>query len=306
MTWSESHNPAFDEARRGGVIDTAVGFPKSKEEMFEFYEFIRKQTRDSESREGEGRLEFPAGYMFKDVPAWEAEELDDPVRFMVAEMDRHGLSHAVIGGNSDDERRALREHPDRFSASVAADPNEGMDALRKIDTARAEFGDQLKLVHVFPAGLYPQVPLNDKKFYPIYMKCIEHDLPFCSTVGVPGPRIPMQPQLVEYLDEICWFFPELKFVTRHGCEPWTALAVKLMLKWPNLYYSTTAFAPKHYPKDIVHFANTRGADKIIFSGYFPAGLSYDRQFAELPDVAFRDHVWPKFLRENARRVFGLP
>ncbi len=303
---SASRNAAFDEARRGGVIDTAVGFPKSKEEMFEFYEFIRKQTMDSQSREGEGGLKFPAGYMFKDVPEWDADELDDPVRFMLALMDTHGLSHIVTGGGSDDERRALREHPDRFSASVTADPNLGMDALRNIDRAKEAFGDQLKLVHCFPAGLYPQVALNDKKFYPIYMKCIELDLPFCSTVGVPGPRIPMEPQLVEHLDEICWFFPELKFVTRHGCEPWTALAVKLMLKWPNLYYSTTAFAPKHYPVDIINYANTRGADKIIFSGYFPAGLSYERQFAELPNVAFRDHVWPKFLRENAQRVFRLP
>ncbi len=35
--------------------------------------------------------------------------------------------------------------------------------------------------------------------------------------------------------------------------------VKLMLKWPNLYYSTSAFAPKHYPKAIIDYANSRGA-----------------------------------------------
>ena len=50
----------------------------------------------------------------------------------------------------------------------------------------------------FPAGLYPQVALNDKKFYPIYAKCIEVDVTFCSTVGVPGPRIPFAPQDVEH------------------------------------------------------------------------------------------------------------
>ena len=43
----------------------------------------------------------------------------------------------------------------------------------------------------------------------------------------------------------------------------------------------------------------------MFSGYFPAGLTYDRQFSELPDVAFRDHVWPKFLYENAARVLKV-
>jgi predicted TIM-barrel fold metal-dependent hydrolase len=294
----------FEAARAGGVVDTAVGMPKSREEMYEFYGFIRKQTRDTESREGEGGLEFPAGYMFKDVPTWDAGELDDPVAFLLAELDRHGITQAIVSVEDEPGRRAVREHPDRFFASIGIDPNDGMDAVRKIARYASEW--DLKAVGAFPAGLYPQVALNDKKFFPIYAKCIEVDVTFASTVGIPGPRIPFAPQHVEMLDEICWFFPELRFVTRHGCEPWTALAVKLMLKWPNLYYSTTAFAPKHYPTDIVDYANTRGAHKIMFSGYFPAGLTYDRQFAELPAVAFRDHVWPKFLRENAQRAFKLP
>jgi predicted TIM-barrel fold metal-dependent hydrolase len=134
---------------------------------------------------------------------------------------------------------------------------------------------------------------------------VELGVPIIVYAGVPGPRILMSPQEVGLLDEVCWFFPELKVVVRHGAEPWTELMVKLLLKWPNLYYSTSAFAPKHYPADIVNFANTRGADKILYAGYYSAGLGLDRIFAELPSVPFRDHVWPKFLRENAVRVFGL-
>ena len=38
-------NAAYEAAHAGGVIDTATGIPKSREEMFKFYEFIRKQTR---------------------------------------------------------------------------------------------------------------------------------------------------------------------------------------------------------------------------------------------------------------------
>ena len=41
-----------------------------------------------------------------------------------------------------------------------------------------------------------------------------------------------------HFDEVCYDFPELRIVMRHGAEPWEALAVKLMLKWPNLYYMT--------------------------------------------------------------------
>jgi hypothetical protein len=149
------------------------------------------------------------------------------------------------------------------------------------------------------------VPVNDKRWYPIYATLIDLDIPFCPCMGVPGPRLPMDPQRVELLDEVCWFFPELRIVTRHGCEPWTELAVKLMLKYPNLYYMTSAFAPRFYPKDIIDFANTRGAKKILYAGYFPMGLSLERIFGDMPAVPFKDDVWPLFLRDNAIRVFKL-
>ena len=63
--------------------------------------------------------------------------------------------------------------------------------------------------------------------------------------------------------------------------------------------------PKHYPEAIVGYANTRGADKIIYAGYFPMGLSIERIMTEMPNVGFKDDVWPKFLRTNALRVLGL-
>ncbi|HEY3721828.1 MAG TPA: amidohydrolase family protein [Acidimicrobiia bacterium] len=297
-------NAAFDAAlAAGGAIDTSVGIPKTREEMFAFYGFIRDQAKDAESKKGEGGLAMPAGYMFKQPPGWDAEELGDPVEFLIQEHDRHGIRRAIVSVEDPEGARAVREHPERFFASIGVNPNHGMEAVRKLEKYASEW--DLKCVGAFPAGLYPQVAVDDKKWFPIYMKLVELDIPFASTMGVPGPRIPFSPQDVARLDEVCWFFPELTFVTRHGCEPWTELAVKLMLKWPNLYYSTTAFAPKHFPKDIIDYANTRGADKIIWSGYFPAGLSYDRIFSELPDVPFRDHVWPKFLHENAARVFKL-
>ncbi len=56
---------------------------------------------------------------------------------------------------------------------------------------------------------------------------------------------------------------------------------------------------------MIDYANTRGADRIIYAGYFPMGLSYERIFAELPNVPLKDDVWPKFLRENAARVLRL-
>ena len=286
-----------------GVIDLMLGFPI--DDRRHYYEFMKPLLKDQQSKE---EFEFPAQYMFKDVPK-DVDESADPVAIVLGEMDHFNIDKAMlgIGGRADVERsishRALEEHPDRFFASYEVDPNRGMEAVRELEAAVQELG--VKAATAFPAGLTPQVPINDKKFYPVYAKCVELDIPICVCAGVPGPRVPFAPQDVALIDEVCWFFPELRFVTRHGCEPWADLAVKLMLKWPNLHYSTSAFAPKFYPKDVIHFANTRGADKVMYAGYFPMGLSLDRIFEEMPDVPLRVHVWPKFLRENAVRVFKL-
>ena len=234
-----------------------------------------------------------------------SETEGDPLKLVVQQMDEHGIERAMIGIDVDDEPaiRALKEFPDRFFASYEVNPNNGMDEVRKLTALYEHFG--IKAATSFPAGCNPQVPINDKKFYPLYAKCVELEIPIFLNAGVPGPRVPMHCQHVEHLDEVCWFFPDLKVVTFHGCEPWEDLAVKLMLKWPNLYYSTSAFAPKYYPEEIVQYANSRGADKILYAGYFPMGLSLERIMTDMPQVPFRDHVWPKFLRDNARKLLKL-
>jgi hypothetical protein len=141
--------------------------------------------------------------------------------------------------------------------------------------------------------------------YPIYAKAIELGLSVWVNAGIPGPRLKGLCQHVELIDEVMYDFPDLVFVTRHGCEPWADLAVKLMLKWPGLHFSTSAFAPRYYPKEVIDYANTRGADKLIYAGYFPMGLSLERIMTEMRDVPLKDDVWPKFLRQNALRVLGL-
>ncbi|MHB8466822.1 MAG: amidohydrolase family protein [Acidimicrobiales bacterium] len=244
----------------------------------------------------------PVSHLFRDGPA--LPDGCDPIEYTVEQMARFGISRAIVDVELDPSgAAAVRRDPDRFIASCSVDPNHGMSAVRRIEELHREFG--VRGVSLAPSMLNPQVPIDDKRMYPVYAKCVELDLPVFITVGVPGPRVPMAAQRVELLDEVCWFFPELRIVMRHGAEPWDELAVKLMLKWPNLYYSTSAFAPRRYPKSIIEFANKRGSDKVMFAGYFAVGLTWDRVFAELEELPLRDEVWPLFLRDNALRVLGL-
>jgi predicted TIM-barrel fold metal-dependent hydrolase len=283
-----------------GVIDTMVGFPHA--DMKQTYAFITRQTKDTESKED---FEFPVEYMFKDVPEKAMIGEIDPVGATLREMDLWGVEKAMIGVslNNENSSRALKSYPERFIPSCEVDPNKGMEGIRTMVRLHEEYG--VRAFSCFPAGLFPQVAINDKKMYPIYAKCVELGTPIFCCAGIPGPRVPFAPQHVELIDEVMYDFPDLVFVTRHGCEPWTELAVKLMLKWPGLHYSTSAFAPKYYPKNIIDFANSRGADKIIYAGYFPMGLSLERTMTEMRNVGFKDEVFPKFLRGNALRVLGL-
>ena len=279
-----------------GIIDLMIGFPFTDKAAA--YDQSVKGVKDA----GSADLAMPAGFLFKDVP----EEVDaadiDPIAVTFTEMDEYGIEQGLFG-LSDRAVEAAGRHPGRVHFVTEVDPNDVMGAVRTVRRARAEHG--LAAVSVFPAGCSPQVPVDDPKMYPLYATAVELDIPVIVNAGTAGPRLPSDCQHVERFDIVCYDFPDLKLVMRHGGEPWEKLAFKLMLKWPNLYYMTSAFAPKYYPEAIVDYANTRGADKIMYAGYFPAGLTIERIMTEMPDVPFRDHVWPKFLRENAMRVFGF-
>ena len=277
-----------------GVIDLMIGFPFVDKHAV--YDYLYAVIKDDQSKEAQ----FPVGYMFKDTP----EELGDhdPIDYTFSRMNTHNIS-AGLFSVSGIALEARRKFPNRVFLSLEIDPNDITGTVRKIRNIHAEHG--LTAVTTFPAGCNPQVPVSDRRYYPIYQTCIDLDLPIIANAGVPGPRVPAACQHVEHFDQVCYDFPELRIVMRHGAEPWEDLAVKLMLKWPGLYYMTSAFAPKYFPQAIIDYANTRGMDKIMYAGYFPAGLTIERMFKELPDVAFRDHVWPHFLRNNAIKVFNL-
>ena len=298
-----------------GVIDTMMGTRAGKGAKLNYANLTG--VKDAES----AKMNFPAQYMFKDVPysdqarnaAGEGDEQDVEVEppqgadLVLPFMDKHNVEIAMIGvGAGDDKtpaRDAIDRFPDRFVGAHEPDPNDVMGSIRTIKDLHGR--GYLKAVTAFPAGRNPQVAINDPKMYAIYATCVELDVPIFCCAGIPGPRVPYAVQHPKLIDEVMYDFPDLRFVTRHGCEPWEDLAVKLMLKWPGLHYSTSAFAPKYYPEAIIKYANTRGAEKVIYGGYFPMGLHLDKIFEQLPAVPFKDDVWPKFLRDNAARVLNL-
>lgn len=261
----------------------------------------RALMRDKSS---ENFTHHPAQYLFKDASDRMGQDIDPDA--VVEMMDQFGVQAALIHVNPMNPAHALalfEKYPRRFLGEVGVDPNTGMAGVKRLEET-VKLHPNIIAAAGAACLLNPQVPIDDRRWYPIYAKCCELDIPINMLVGVPGPRVPYKCQYPGLLDEVAWFFPELKVVMRHGGDPWTDLCVKLLLKWPNLYYSTSAWAPKHYAKNIIEFANKRGKEKVLYAGYYPA-LSYERIFRELDNVPLTDEAWSYFLNKNAHAVYKL-
>jgi len=221
---------------------------------------------------------------------------------LIEAMDRAGVEKCVLTTEAEDPSEHVlsfpKAHPDRFVLSLALDPRNGMSAIRALTRLAAEQPVVLARITPFIIGLPP----TDRVYYPVYSKCIELDLPIAINTGLPGPPMPGKCQDPMYLDEVCVFYPELKVVMAHGADPWWDVAIRLMIKYRNLYMQTSAYAPRYFPRQLIHFMNTRGQDKIMFASDHPV-LSFERCVKEAEALDLREGVLDKFLYANAERLF---
>ena len=227
---------------------------------------------------------------------------DIPVEQLIDDMDRAGVEKCIVTTNAEDPDRRImdfpRRHPDRFALSLSMDPRRGMTALRALESMVRN--EPVVLARITPFMI--NLPPDDRVYYPVYAKCIDLGLPIAINTGIPGPPMPGKCQDPMYLDEVCVFFPELKLVMAHGADPWWDVAIRLMIKYRNLYLQTSAYAPRYFPPQLIHFMNTRGQDKIMFASDHPV-LSFERCIKEAEQLDLREGVLDKFLYANAQRLF---
>ncbi len=233
-----------------------------------------------------------ADAIFKDI---------EPAELIEA-MDRAGVEKCIITTNAEDPAEHVlkfpRLHPDKFVLSLSLDPTRGMSAIRALEQMVRD--EPVVLARITPFMI--NLPPNDRVYYPVYAKCIELDLPIAINTGIPGPPMPGKCQDPMYLDEVCVFFPELKLVMAHGADPWWDVAIRLMIKYRNLYLQTSAYAPRYFPPQLIQYMNTRGQEKIMFASDHPV-LSFERCVKEAEALDLREGVLDRFLYANAERLF---
>ena len=100
--------------------------------------------------------------------------------------------------------------------------------------------------------------------------CVELGIPFCTQVGHTGPLKPSDTgRPVPYLDRVALDFPELVIVGGHIGHPWTQEMIGLAWKHDNVYIDTSAYLPRYYPDELVHYLNSYGRGKVMFGTNWP-------------------------------------
>jgi predicted TIM-barrel fold metal-dependent hydrolase len=232
--------------------------------------------------------------IFKDI------EVDE----LLEAMARAGVEKCIIslGDAQNPAAHVLKfpaADPHRFPITVQLDPRRGMTEIGALEHLVRSQPVAMARITPFMVGA---IPPNEREYYPFYAKCIELDLPIAVNTGIPGPPMPGKCQDPMHLDEVCVYFPELKLIMAHGADPWWDVAIRLMIKYRNLYLQTSAYAPRYFPPQLIQFMNTRGQDKIMFASDHPV-LSFERCIPEAEALDLREGVLDKFLYANADRLF---
>lgn len=200
---------------------------------------------------------------------------------------------------NDDVAEAVDAHPDRFVGVAAADLASPMEAVRELERAVTDL--DFRALRVVPWVW--ELPPSDRLYYPLFAKCVELDVPFCTQAGHTGPLMPSEPgRPVPYLDRVALDFPDLRIVAGHIGYPWTQEMIGVAWKHENVYIDTSAWAPRYYPPELLQFMRSYGREKVLFGTNFPQ-MPLGRCVEEARALELPPDVEEAFLRANAERVF---
>jgi predicted TIM-barrel fold metal-dependent hydrolase len=209
---------------------------------------------------------------------------------------------------NDEIAEAAHAHPDVLIPFGSVDPHLGRAAVREVHRLVDEQRVRGFKFHPTVQAFHP----NDRLAYPVYEAIAEHGLIAlfhtgqtgigAGAPGGAGLRLKYSNPLD--VDDVAADFPELRIVLAHPSFPWQDEALAVATHKPQVHIDLSGWSPRYFPPQLVRYANTLLADKVLFGSDFPM-ITPERWLAEFEALDIKPEVRPKILKHNAARLLGL-
>ncbi len=196
----------------------------------------------------------------------------------------------------------LEQYPDRFIGMAGLDPHKGMDAIDELGLMVETHGFRGAAIDPFLA----KIPANHAKYYPIYAKCCEFDIPVVISTGMATLVDGADPEHCHprYIDAVARDFPKLKIVVSHGCYPWVNEIIMVVQRNRNVYLELSEYEQSPFSEGYIQAANTMIGDKVIFASAHPF-LDFKGQIALYRKLPFSPQALENIFYNNAAKLLGL-
>ena len=237
--------------------------------------------------------------------------LDD----LQSDMERAGVGHAIVHAEyeygdpadamNEAVARLVSEQPDRFSGfgTISMEHFRPMRAVRQVEKVA-----QLGLLGVNFQPSFFGVPLDDRRYYPVYAKAVELGLPVCVHTGINYSAVhPIKNDHPLLVDQVACDFPELTLISGHAGWPWAPEMVAVARKHPNVLMDFGGLAPRYIGAPgsgwevMYRFMNSLLAEQVLFATDWPV-FPMDRAVEEWNELDLKPEVLSAALGGNARRL----
>jgi predicted TIM-barrel fold metal-dependent hydrolase len=225
----------------------------------------------------------------------------------------HNMDEETTTGNkpvpNDNVAEVVAQYPDRFIGFAGVDPHKGQAAVKELERAVTKLGLQGLVLRPYAHKIYA----SDKKYYPIYSKCVELGIPiWIHTSFNWSLDVTIDFGRPIYLDQVACDFPDLRLIGGHGGWPWVNEMIAVVWRHNNVYMDFSTFRPRYLGKRgsgwdmLLHFGNNVIQDKVLFgSDWLSMGIPIEQVIREVQELPLRDEVKEKWLGRNAACLFGL-
>ncbi len=233
-----------------------------------------------------------------------------PLDAIISQLRELGVAKAVItsrdaettyglASGNEGVANLVKACPDLFIGYAGLDPHKGMQATQELTRMVETVGMQGAAIDPYLA----QIPADHAKFYPIYAKCCELNIPIVITTG-PATLVAnavMDDAHPRHIDRVATDFPDLNIVISHGCYPYVSEVIMVVQRHRNVYIELSEYEQSPFSEGYIQAANTLISDKVIFASASPF-LDIATQVNLYKTLPFTPEVLNKIMYENAAKL----